>query len=109
MTEERIRTEQPVQSKNGRRRFRRNWNKTGKRLDTIINTRRFSKAEDYLALLPPLPENFCAKDLKNAISEEKDQPARAAGNAGLIIWVLVHAGLIDFIETKGRTKYYKIQ
>ena len=109
MTEERIRTEEAVQSKNGRRRFRRNWNKSGKRLDTIINTRRFSKAEDYLALLPPLPENFCAKDLKNAISEEKDQPARAAGNAHLIIWVLVHAGLIDFIDTKGRTKYYKIQ
>ena len=41
MTEERIRTDQPVQSKNGRRRFRRNWNKSGKRLEEIINTRRF--------------------------------------------------------------------
>ena len=58
MTEERVRTKEPVQSKNGRRRFRRNWLKTGKRLDTIINTRRFSKAEDYLALMPPLPDTF---------------------------------------------------
>ena len=106
MTEERVRTDEAVQSKNGRRRFRRNWNKTGKRLDTIINTRRFSKAEDYLALLPPLPESFCAKDLKNAISEEKDQPAKAAANAHLILWVLSHAGLIEQTETKGRTKYY---
>ena len=109
MTEERTRTTEPVQSKNGRRRFRRNWIKTGKRLDTIVKTIRFSKAEDYLALLPPLPESFCAKDLKNAIATQKDLPARAAGNAHLIIWVLVHAGLIDFIDTKGRTKYYKIQ
>lgn len=107
MTEERVRTTQPVQSKNGRRRFRRNWNKTGKRLETIINTRRFSKPEDYLALLPPLPQTFCAKDLKNAISSQKELPARAAGNANLILWVLSHAGLIEHTETKGRSKYYK--
>ena len=108
MTEERIRTEEPVQSKNGRRRFRRNWNKTGKRLDTIINTRRFSKAEDYLALLPPLPASFCAGDLKKAIAAQKDMPARAAANANLILWVLSHAGLIEELEKKGRTKYYKM-
>ncbi len=108
MTEERIRTDEAVQSKNGRRRFRRNWNKTGKRLDEIINTRRFSKAEDYLALLPPLPEIFCAKDLKNTIASQGDLPARAAENANLIVWVLSHAGLIEQTETKGRTKYYKI-
>ena len=108
MTEERIRTDEAVQSKNGRRRFRRNWNKTGKRLDEIINTRRFSKAEDYLALLPPLPEIFCAKDLKNAIASQGDLPARAAENANLIVWVLSHASLIDEIEKKGRTKYYTI-
>lgn len=108
MTEERIRTIEPVQSKNGRRRFRRNWQKTGKRLDTIINTRRFSKPEDYIKLLPPLPQTFCAKDLKNAISEQKDLPARTANKAHLILWVLSHAGLIEQTETKGKTKYYKL-
>lgn len=108
MTEERVRTAEPVQSKNGRRRFRRNWLKTGKRLDTIINTRRFSKAEDYLTLLPALPQPFCAADLKKAISSQKDLPARAASNAHLILWVLSHAGLIEQTETKGRTKYYKV-
>ena len=108
MTEERVRTDQPVQSKNGRRRFRRNWNKTGKRLDEIINTRRFSKPQDYIDLLPALPEAFCAADLKKAISSQKDLPARAAANANLILWVLSHAGLIEQTETKGRTKYYKL-
>ncbi len=107
MTEERLRTSEPVQSKNGRRRFRRNWNKTGKRLDTIINTRRFSKPEDYIKLLPPLPQTFCAKDLRNAISEQKDLPVRTANEAHLILWVLSHAGLIEQTETKGKTKYYK--
>ena len=107
MTEERVRTNQAVQSQNGRRRFRRNWLKTGKRLDSIINTRHFAKAADYLALLPPLPQPFCAKDLKTALSEQKDLPARAASQANLILWVLAHAGLINHSETKGRTKYYK--
>ena len=106
MTEERVRTTEPVQSKNGRRRFRRNWLKTGKRLDTIINIRRFSKPEDYLALLPTLPQTFCAKDLKEAIDKLPDIPKRSA-NAHLILWVLSHAGLLTQSETIGRTKYYK--
>jgi len=105
MTEERTRTAEPVQSKNGRRRFRRNWNKTGKRLDTIINTRRFSKADDYLKLLPPLPQPFCAKDLKTALDSLPDIPKQST-DAHLIIWVLSHAGLIKEVEKKGRTKYY---
>ncbi len=109
MTEERTRTSEPVQSKNGRRRFRRNWNKEGKRLDTIINTRRFSKPEDYLALLPPLPQVFCASDLKKALASQQELPANAAGNAHLIIWVLTHAGLIEQTETKGRSRFYKIR
>ena len=107
MTEERLRTTEAVQSKNGRRRFRRNWLKTGKRLDTILNTRHFSKPEDYLALLPPLPQTFCAKDLKKALSEQKELPARTATNSNLILWVLFHAGLIEFTEIKNKSKYYK--
>ncbi|BDC93831.1 hypothetical protein [Treponema bryantii] len=106
MTEERTRTIEPVQSKNGRRRFRRNWIKTGKRLDTIINTTRFSKPEDYLKLLPPLPQPFCAKDLKQALDKNPDIPKHTA-DAHLIMWVLSHAGLLEHSETKGRTKYYK--
>ena len=107
MTEERVRTNEPVQSKNGRRRFRRNWLKTGKRLDTIINTRRFSKTDDYLKLLPPLPQPFCAKDLKTALDKLPDIPKHTA-DANLIVWVLSHAGLLEHSETKGRTKYYKL-
>ncbi len=108
MTEERLHTEEAVQSKNGRRRFRKNWIKTGKRLDTIINTRRFSKKEDYLTLLPPLPQHFCAKDLKKALEANKELPKASANNAHLILWVLLHAGFIKETEIKNRSKYYTI-
>ena len=108
MTEERVRTKEPVQSKNGRRRFRRDWIKNGKRLETILNTRRFSKAEDYLKLLPPLPKTFCAKDIKKLLSEQKDIPKRIAQNPHLILWVLSHANFSEETETKDRSKYYKI-
>ena len=106
MTEERVRTTEPVQSKNGRRRFRRNWLKTGKRLDAIINTRRFSKPKDYLKLLPPLTEPFCAKDMKTAFDKMPNIP-KSTIDSHLIIWVLYHTGLIEQTEIKGRTKYYK--
>ncbi len=106
MTEERVRTSEPVQSKNGRRRFRRNWLKTGKRLDSIINTRRFSNADDYLKLLPPLPQPFCAKDLKTALDKMQNIPKRSI-NAHLILWVLSHAGLIERTETKKRPFLYR--
>lgn len=106
MTEERVRTKEPVQSRNGRRRFRQNWLKTGKRLDEIINTRRFNSGTDYLKLLPPLPKTFCAKDLKTALNKLPDIPKRTV-DAHLIIWVLAHAGLIEQVQTKGRTKYYR--
>lgn len=107
MTEERVRTTEAVQSKNGRRRFRRNWLKTGKRLDTITNTRKFSRPEDYLKLLPPLPETFCAKDLKEAIDKLPDIPKRSV-NAHLILWVLSHAGLIEQVEMNARSKFYMV-
>ena len=109
MTEERERTEEAVQSKNGRRRFRHNWLKTGKRLDEIICTKRFSKAEDYLALLPAHPQSFCAKDLANELSKNKELPAKTKQNAHLIIWVLKHMELIEETEKKGRSTYYKIK
>ncbi len=108
MTEERVRTSAPVQARNGRRRFRRNWLKTGKRLDSIINTRRFSNAKDYLALLPKLPPCFCAKDLQKALNEDKAIPHGTA-DAHLIIWVLSHAGLIEEKQVKNRSRFYEIK
>ena len=109
MTEQRIRTGEPVQSPNGRRRFRRNWNKTDKMLDQIVCSHTFKKAADYLALLPKecLPE-FSAKELAASLQADKTLPSSAAHKAHLIIWVLSHMNLLELQEIKNRSHYYCI-
>lgn len=109
ITEERIRTEDLVQSKNKKRRYKKNWNKINKNLEKIINTRRFKNKEDYLSLLPKsLPQEFCAKDLSAAFKKEK-APSNAYKNSHLIIWVLNHMGLIEETTVLKRNHYYKIK
>ena len=100
MTETRMRTSENVQSHNNRRRFRKNWVKTGKRLEEIIETKRFNRKEDYLNLLPDLPETFCSKDLEEKIGKKN--------NPNLILWVFAHMNIIKHVESQGRKKIYKI-
>lgn len=109
-TEERIRTSGLVQSRNKRRRYRKNWNKVNKSLDKIVNTRRFKKKEDYLKLLPAdLPEEFCAKDLALCLKKDKTIPSKISKNAHLIMWVFSHMKLIEPVKVKNRNHYYKIK
>ncbi len=98
ITEERLRTSEPVQTLNQRRRFKRNWLKTNKKLDKINKTLILNKAQDYINLLPDLPEIFCAKDINKAANIK---------NGNLIIWVLLRMEVIKYIETKNKSKYYK--
>lgn len=100
MTETRIRTAENVQSKNKRRRFKKNWIKTNKQLEEIIETKRFNSKEDYLNLLPDLPETFCSKDLEEKIGKKN--------NPNLILWVFAHMNIIKHVESQGRKKIYKI-
>ena len=109
MIEERKRTSEPVQSKNSRRRFKKDWVKTNKRLEEIITTHQFKNKKDYLSLLPPnLPETFCAKDLATAFNTAGTYPKEAEKKAHLILWVLSRMELIEFIEIKNRSRHYKI-
>lgn len=109
MIEERIQTKEAVQSQNKRRRYKRNWIKTNKKLEEILNTRRFNNKKDYLDLLPKsLPKEFCAKDLYTALKKEK-QPANAYNNAHLIIWVLSHMELIEKTQVKNKNHYYRVK
>ena len=109
MIEERKRVNELVQSKNNKRRFKRDWIKINKRLEDIIKTSQFKTADDYLALLPSnLPETFCAKDLYKAFTLTNNYPAEAAKKAHLILWVLSRMEIIEFIEIKNRSKYYRI-
>lgn len=99
MTEERIRMEEPVQTQNKRRRFRKNWIKTNKRLDNILETKTFNNANDYLKLFPNLPEIFCAKDINSLVNTR---------NGNLILWVLLRMNIIELVKKTGNTKYYKV-
>lgn len=100
MTEERIRMADNVQSQNKRRKFKKSWIKSNKKLEEIIQTTIFNKKEDYLALLPSLPETFCAKNLEEQIGRKN--------NPHLVLWVLSHMQIIEHCQTKNRTKYYKV-
>ena len=108
-TEIRIKTNSKVQSRNGRRRFPKDWLKTDKKLNEIIDTLSFNKKENYLALLPTsLPEEFCAKDLSISLKNEKLASARIYNNCHIIIWVLAKMGLISETKIKNKSHYYKI-
>ena len=109
MIEERKRTSEPVQSKNSRRRFKKDWVKTNKRLEEIIRTHQFKNKKDYISLLPSnLPETFCAKDLAAAFNSAGTYPKEAEKKAHLILWVLSRMELIEFTEIKNRNRHYKI-
>ncbi len=114
LIEERIKTEEAVNSQNKRRRFRKDWIKSNKRLDEIISTRTFQKKSDYLNLLPKeLTEIFCAKDLEKCL-RNKNYPQNAYKNAHLILWVLSRMELIELSDKpedtpKSRAKYYRIK
>lgn len=106
--EERLKTKEKVQSKNKKRRFRKDWNKTNKRLDEIIKTTRFDNKDDYLSVLPELPEEFSSKELKECLKKEK-VPACIYNNCNIILWVLVRMELIEQVQVKNRFRYYRIK
>ena len=104
-----MRTDTDVQSKNGRRRFKKNWLKTDNELQEIIKTVSFSNARDYLKLIPKsiLP-NFTAKSLAEELRRQKDLPSSASTYAHLVIWVLVRMKLIEHTGLQEKSRLYKI-
>ena len=109
MTDIREKEDSLVQSRNGRRRFRKDWIKKDKSLNEIIDTKIFNKKEDYLSLLPKtLPEEFCAKDLHLCLKDEKLAPARIYNNSNIITWVLSRINLIKETQIKNKNHYFKI-
>lgn len=114
VTETRTATEEKTQSPNGRRRFLKRWNKTGKSLGEIFSSRVLKSARDYIALMPRgLPKIFCAKDVERALLADKSLPASAARSAHLMLWTLSRMGLLESAcAPEGgspRAKYYKIK
>ncbi len=107
MTETRQATDKPVQSSNKRRRFMKNWVKTGKRLEEIGKAHVFNGIEPYLSMLPSgLPHEFTIKDVQNSFSSQglkvPEQSVRC------MIWIFHKAGLIERCKVVKRAYVYCI-
>lgn len=109
MKEIRVKVDEKVQSKNGRRRFKKDWLKKDKMLKEIVSTRTLKTKEDYLSLLPSsLPEEFSNKDFQAILKGEKLAPYRMYKNCGIVFWVLSRMNLIVPTKMEKRSQYYKI-
>src|SRR5574344_532508 len=105
LTEERTATAEPVRSANKMRRFRKNWVKTGKHLDTIDETHVFHGKKSYLDLLPKqVPSCFTVKELEESFHTEGIKIDRTS--VQLLVWVYTHAGLMEFVGKEKRAKCY---
>lgn len=108
ITEERTKTEEPVQSKNKRRRFKRNWQKTGKRLEQTGKIFTLHGKSSYKKLLPKnLPATFTSKDFFELL--KKDVPLVKRSDANLMLWVLSKIEIINTAGKKGNAKIYSMQ
>lgn len=106
LTEERIISAEPVQSSNKRRRFRKNWVKSGKRLESINEKHIFHTKKDWLSLLPRnIPEQFTVTSLYESFKEENLKVTRQ--DISLLVWIYSRAGL--FIQTgkQGNSYVYR--
>lgn len=107
ITEERKKTEEAVQSKNGRRRFKKNWLKTGKKLESIDGKVVLKTKKDYISLLPQdLPENFTIEDIYQEI--KKNTKTIKKDYLRIFLWVYIKLEIIKESGKKGRYKTYKI-
>ncbi len=106
ITEKRIKTENPVQTKNKSRHFLKNWYKAGKSLRKIIDTKTFSQKEDFIKLLKEEfqfnkidTNNFTASDVKKYFTKRK---------LYLVISLLNKNGIIELTKTEKNKKFYKL-
>ncbi len=105
--EERRQTEGKVQSQNGRRRFRRDWLKTGKRVQEIGAVTSFHGKRSWKALLPKgLDGEFYRGSFCKAL---KDAGVKLTANdAALMLWVYAKMGLMER-RKEGRMYVYKLK
>lgn len=105
ITEERKITEEAIQSKNGRRRFKKNWIKSGKRLEETRETYVFKSKKNYLSLIPKETEKpFTVNSLYKVIKEKGSKAKR--DNISLMIWLYLRMGIIEEKEKNGRSRSF---
>lgn len=106
ITEKRIETETPVQTKNKSRHFLKNWYKAGKSLNNIIDIKTFSRKEDFIKILKEEFQankidinNFTASDIKKFFPKRK---------LYIVISLLNKNEIIKLTKTEKNRKFYKL-
>lgn len=110
-TEFRRQTECGMQTLNKSRRHLKNWIPAGKKLEEILEKKRFTEKEDFTNLLCGAEKSesglFRACDISRAIKAKSG--AKDARWANLLAWILLKMNLIEVEEKKGRSRYYRIR
>lgn len=107
VTEERTAGTEPVQSRNRRRRFKKAWIKTGKRLEQIGNTVVLHGRKSYEALLPKdLPQQFTSKEFFTLLKAEDSRIKPA--DSSIMIWLYARLGILAVSGKKGRFRLYSV-
>lgn len=107
ITEERTVYGTKMQSKNGRRRFMKNWQKTGKRLDSIIGEHVFHGKTSWKKLLPncffSTEMEFTSTLFHREI--EKKFPGTTKKESDLMLWVYTKMLFFERLEEKKGNSY----
>lgn len=101
----RIKTAEPVQSANKRRRRKKDWLASDTDIETIGASRVFYSARDYLKLLPKnLMRDFRAKDVRALIEE----PAVSSRQINEMLWLFVKLNLVARTGKRGKSFLYSL-
>ena len=109
VTEERVKVIEAVQSQNNRRRVKKDWLKTGKRLDALGEKSVFCGRASYERLLPKgLPPSFCKADFYTLLCEQNPAVKVKKDDASLMLWVYEKIGLVECTGMRGKAKLYRL-
>ena len=101
----RIKTAEPVQSANKKRRRKKNWLASDTAVEKIGMGRVFRSARDYLNLLPKnLPQEFTVKDLSARIEE----PAASARQINEMLWLFRKLNFVTRTGKRGNSFLYSL-
>ena len=109
ITEERLKLDRAVQSRNNRRRIKKDWLKTGKRLEQLCAKTVLCGRASYERLLPEgLPSAFSKADLYTLLCKQNPAVKIKKDDASLMLWVLEKAGLVECTGKNGKAKLYRL-
>ena len=116
ITEMRREMETPSQNQTKTRCHLKNWVSMGKRLEKIIEKKKFTQKNDWEELLPETFRQSCTEktyhsfrqiDLYNEM--KKTFGVKKAKWSPLLIWLFLKMDILEIAETIGKSKYFRLR